>query len=61
MPEKCTVHLTARVRRMWAARLAGWLLTLPRVTVWADGRKLSDRAIPFSVHVEDVEVGKVEP
>jgi hypothetical protein len=46
---------------MWALKLAGWLLTLPRVEVWADGRRLGSKALPFSIHVEDVEVGTVEP
>ena len=56
-----TVNVTTRFRRMWALRIAGWFLTLPRVEVYADGRKLSGRGLEFSIQVEDVEVGKVEP
>jgi len=56
------VKLDAKVRHLWALKVAGWLLTLPRVEVRADGRRLGNgKAFPFRIVVEDVEIGKVEP
>lgn len=60
--DSITVQVSPKVRRMWALRLAGWLLTLPRVDVYANGKRVGrPQQIPFVITSEDVEVGRVEP
>jgi hypothetical protein len=54
-----TIDVNAKVRRMWAMRLAGWLLTLPRVRVKAGRKNLGNQPIPFRIVVEETEIGRI--
>lgn len=60
-----TVQVTVKLRGLWAVRLAGRLLTIPRVEVWAGDRLLGNQALPLRIVGEgengDVEISKVEP
>jgi|GEM_PF-4282121 hypothetical protein len=54
-------NMTVKVRRLWVARIALWLLTLPRVEVHAGRRRIASKPLPFAISADSVEVGKIEP
>ena len=55
MTAKVVVHVSSRVRHLWAARLGAWFLGLATVEIFADGKSLGRRRIVDVEWIEDDE------